>query len=355
MKFSRIVLGFLVVAGFYAIVLIALASLDQATWGQVRPALDPGIPSYSYQESASGTLAISGSDTMRPLVQAWVDGLRERHPHLKATVSGDGSETGLAALLEHRTELAAMSRRMTAGEISEFVKEYGYEPTEVPVANDALALFVHKDNPIAGLSLEELDAMFCRERRRGVRYTIDSWGLVGLMDEWFETPVRLYGRNGKSGTSYLFREEICKGGTFSSRLNDVHGSASVIQELGIDQHGIGFSSIGYRTSSVRPVPIASVKGGRYVEPTLESALDGSYPLRRNLYFYIAKPPKTSPTPIVAELVRFALSRQGQKLALDLGYFPLSLPEIARLTSKWSPSMKAAQAEMQGRTEPRPGS
>jgi phosphate transport system substrate-binding protein len=355
MKFSRIALGFLVVAGFYAIVLIALASLDQATWGQVRPALDPGIPSYAYQESASGTLAVSGSDTMRPLVQAWIDGLRERHPQLKATVSGDGSETGLTALLEHRTELAAMSRRMTAGEISEFVKEYGYEPTEVPVANDALALFVHKDNPIAGLSLEELDAMFCRERRRGVRYTIDSWGLVGLMDEWFETPVRLYGRNGKSGTSYLFREEICKGGTFTSRLNDVHGSASVIQELGIDQHGIGFSSIGYRTSSVRPVPIASAKGGRYVEPTLESATDGSYPLRRNLYFYIAKPPKTSPTPIVAELLRFALSRQGQKLALDLGYFPLSLPEIARLTSKWSPSMKAAQAEMQGKTEPRPGS
>lgn len=355
MRCSRIIPGFLVVAGFYAIVLIALASLDQTTWGQVRPVLDPGIPSYTYRESASGALVISGSDTMRPLVQAWVDGLRQRHPHLKAKVSGDGLETGLAALLEHRTEIAAMSRRMTAAEISEFIKEYGYEPTEVPVANDALALFVHNDNPIAGLSLEELDAMFCRERRRGVLYAIDSWGLVGLMDEWFEAPVRLYGRNGKSGTSYFFREEICKGGTFSARLNDAHGSASVVQELGIDQQGIGFSSIGYRTSSVKPVPIASVKGGRYVEPTFESAMDGSYPLRRNLYFYVAKPPKASPTPAVAELVRFALSRQGQKLVLDLGYFPLALPEIARITSKWSPSINAAQADTQSRTEPRSGS
>jgi phosphate transport system substrate-binding protein len=355
MRFSRIVPGFLVVAGFYAIVLIALASLDQTTWGQVRPVLDPGIPSYTYRESTPGTLIISGSDTMRPLVQAWVDGLRQRHPNLKAKVSGDGSETGLAALLEHRTEIAALSRRMTAAEISEFIKEYGYEPTEVPVANDALALFVHSDNPIAGLSLEELDAMFCRERRRGVLHAIDVWGLVGLMDEWFDAPVQLYGRNGKSGTSYLFREEICKGGTFSARLNDAHGSASVVQELGIDQHGIGFSSIGYRTSSVKPVPIASVKGGRYVEPTFESTMDGSYPLRRNLYFYIAKAPKASPTPAVTELVRFALSRQGQKLALDLGYFPLALPEIARITSKWSPSIKAAQADAQSRTEPRSGS
>lgn len=349
MRFSRIVLG------FYAVALIVLASLDQETWGQVRPVLDSGIPSYSYQESASGKLVVSGSDTMKPLVRAWIDGLLQRHPNLKATVLGDGSETGLAALLEHRTEIAAMSRRMTAEEISEFVKEYGYEPTEVPVANDALALFVHKDNPITGLSLEELDAMFCRERRRGVRYAIDSWGLVGLMDEWFETPVRTYGRNGKSGTSYFFREEVCKGGTFSPRLNDSPGSASVIQEIGIDQHGIGFSSIGYRTSSVRPVPIAMVKGGRYVEPTFESAMDGSYPLRRNLYFYIAKQPKTPPTPAVAELVRFALSRQGQKLALDLGYFPLSMPDLARVRSKWSPSVKAAQADMPVPTRPRSGS
>jgi phosphate transport system substrate-binding protein len=355
MKVSRFVLGFLVVAAFYAVVLIVLASLTGAASGQVHPTLDPGVPSYTYQEPVSGKLTISGSDTMKPLVQAWLDGLRQRHPNLDMTLSGHGSETGLTALLEHRTELAAMSRRMTASEISEFVKEYGYEPTEVPVAGDALGLFVHKDNPIAGLSLEELDAMFCRERRRGVRYSIDSWGLVGLMDEWFETPIRIYGRNGKSGTSYFFREEVCKGGTFSPQLIDAPGSASVVQEVGMDQHGIGFSSIGYKTSSVKPVPIAQVKGGRYVDPTFESAMDGSYPLRRNLYLYIAKPPKTSPAPATAELVRFALSLQGQRLALDLGYFPLAMPEIERITSKWSTSVNAAQAEMQGRTEPRSGS
>jgi phosphate transport system substrate-binding protein len=338
MGFRRFVLWSLLIT------LVASPGLTPAAWGQVRPELDSHIPSYAVQEVVSGKLKIAGSDTMKPLIDAWVGDLTRRHPGLKITVAGAGSETGLEALLEHRTEIAAMSRRMTAAEISVFVKEYGYEPTEVPVANDALAIFVHKDNPIAGLSLDELDAIFCRERRRGLNYAVDSWGLVGLMDEWFDAPIRLYGRNGKSGTSYLFREEVCKGGTFRPQLVNAQGSASVVLDLVKDPQGIGFSAIGYRTSMVKPVPIASVKGGRYVEPNFQTAMDGSYPLRRNLYLYIAKPPKTSPTPALTELVRFALSHQGQQLALDHGYFPLSLTEITRLTSKWSGSVKAAQLE-----------
>jgi phosphate transport system substrate-binding protein len=327
-RFSRIVLVF-------SLLLFALvASLPPATWGQVRPTLAPDISPYTYRESVSGKLAVSAPKTMEPLLRAWVDGLTRKHPGLKINVL-EGSDTGLAALLEHRTEIAVMARRMTAAEISEFVKEYGYEPAEVPVASDALALFVHKDNPITGLSLEELDAMFCSERRRGLRYTIDSWGLVGIMDEWFEAPVHLYGRNGKSGAADFFREEVCKGGTLRRQLTDGHGLASVVLDVGDDPEGIGFSAVGYETSLVKPIPIASVKGGRYVAPSVQTAMDGSYPLRRNLYCYVAKPPKTSPTQASAELIRFALSRQGQQSALDFGYFPLSAQEHAQVASKWS--------------------
>lgn len=349
MRFSRIILV------FYLLFLALVSSLPPATWGQVRPVLDSAVSSYSQQESASGTLMVSRSDSMKSLVQAWIDGVVGRHPKLQIRVAEDGSGTGLAALLEHRTDIAALSRRMTAAELSEFVREYGYEPTEVPVALDAVAVFVHKDNPITGLSLDELEAMFCRERRRGIRYTIDSWGLLGLMDEWFETPVQPYGRNGKSGTGYLFREEICKGGPFNSRLNDVEGSASVVLELEIDPNGIGFSSIGYRTSMVKPIPVAAVKGGRYVEPTFQSTMDGSYPLSRNLYFYVAKAPKTSPPTALTELIRFALSAQGQQIALDHGYVPLTSTELRRLASKWSSSVKSAQTNQPGPVEPRPGS
>lgn len=349
MRFSRIVLA------MYLFLSALVASLPPATWGQVRPDLDQTVPPYAYQESLSGTLIVSASDTMRPVVKLLADGLIGRHPSLKVTVLRESSSTGLDALLEHRTEIAALSRRMTAAEISEFVKEYGYEPTEVPVAIDALAIFVHKDNPIIGLSLDQLDAMFCSERRRGVLYQIDSWGLVGAMDDWFDTPVRIYGRTGNSAAAHFFRDEVCKGGALHPNLIDGHGVASVVLDVGDDPEGIGFSSIGYRTSMVKPLPIAAVKGGRYVEPTFQTAMDGTYPLRRTLYLYAAKAPKSSLPPALTELVRFALSAQGQEVARDLGYLPLPATELRRLASTWSPSVKSARTEKQSPIESPSGS
>src|SRR5262245_14352705 len=201
-----------IIPGLLSMLMISIMS--SFVWAQLKPDLDPAIPAYHPLVQIKGHLQISGSESMKPLIEAWVDDLKRRHPALKATIEGAGSETGLAALLEHRTEVAAMSRRLTAVEIAEFVKEYSYEPHEVPVAMDALAIFVHQDNPVTGLSLEELDSIFCRERRRGMDHPINSWGLAGLMDDWFEAPIRTYGRDGNSGTSYFFREEVCKGGTF---------------------------------------------------------------------------------------------------------------------------------------------
>lgn len=341
---KRTVLFRSLVLVLYVIATVVLLSLPPANWAQVRPTLDPTIPAYLPQEFPSGTLKISVAETITPLVRAWVNGVTLRHPQLKLTVVSEGSGNGLDALLEHRTEAAAMARRMTAAEIAAFVKEYGYEPSEIPVAGEALAIYVHKDNPVIGLSLEELDAMFCRERQRGIPYDIDSWGLVGVMDEWFEAPVRLYGRNGTSATSAFFREEVCKHGSLLPKLVDAHGSASVVSEIGTDLHGIGFAAVGYATTMVRPVPIASVKGGRYIEPSIQAVRDGSYPLRRNLYLYIAKPPKAPPTQPSSELVRYVLSQQGQQVALDLGYIPLVSEDVTRVRAKWSTPSKMVLTE-----------
>ncbi len=328
------------VFGLYLIATAILLSLPPANWAQTRPTLSPTLPFYLPQGDVSGTLNISVAEAIKPLVRAWLDTVAVRHPKLQITVASEKSGKGLDALLEHRTDVAAMPRRLTAGELAEFVREYGYEPMEVPIAGDALAVYVHKDNPLTGLSLEELDAMFCRERQRGVPFDIDSWGLVGVMDEWFEAPVHLYGRNGTSATSAFFREEVCKHGSLLPKLVEADGSASVVLGVEGDPHGIGFGAVGYATSMVKPVPIASVKGGRYVEPTVQTVLGGSYPLRRNLYLYIAKPPKAPPTQPSAELVRYVLSRQGQQAALDLGYIPLASEDVTRLRAKWSTPSKA---------------
>jgi phosphate transport system substrate-binding protein len=327
-----------------AAALVGIAASHLAVWGQLKPEIDAKLPFYQPLAQVKGRLHISGSESMKPLLVAWTDELKRRQTGITISVTGEGSQTGLTDLLEHRTEIASMSRRMTSSEIGEFVKEYGHEPAEVPLAIDALAVFVQRDNPVTGLSLDELDSVFCVERRRGLDYPVNSWGLLGLTDEWFDAPIRPYGRNGKSGTSYFFREAVCKGGTFVPQMVGGHGPASVVMDVAKDPQGIGFSGIGYQTSMVKAVPIATVRGGRYVEASFQTVLDGSYPLRRNIYLYIARAPKSEPDPAVRELIRFILSAQGQQISVDHGYFPLPLTDITRVLSKWSVNVKAAAIE-----------
>jgi len=312
--------------------------------GQVRPVLDPKIPPYQYAGTMTGTVTVAGSDTMKPLTESWAADLRQLYPGIAVKVDSTGSETGLSRLLEGKAQIAAMSRRMTAQEIVEFKREFGYEPTEVSVAIDALAIFVHKDNPIEGLTLPELDAVFSKERRRGLKYTLQTWGDLMLDGEWAEAPIHLYGRSTTSGTTTFFREHVLDGSAIKPAMTICAGSASVVVELMKDRFGIGFSSIGYRTSGVRPVPIAAVPGSRFVEPSVESAMNGSYPLRRPLYLYINKAPKVAAQPVIAEYVKFALSAQGQQTVIAQGYYPLPLPELQRLTAMWTIPARSAALE-----------
>jgi phosphate transport system substrate-binding protein len=293
----------------------------------------------------TGTLSVAGSETMKPLTESWAKDLMQLYPGFTFKVESRGSETGLDALLEGKAQIAAMSRRMTQQEIVEFKREFGYEPTEVPVAVDALAVFVHKDNPIEGLTLAQLDAMFSKERRRGLEYPINTWGAALVLEEgWGEAPVHLYGRNGNSGTASFFRDHVLNGAALKNTMKAEAGSASVVIELVKDRLGIGFSGIGYQISGIRPVPIASVQGGRYVLPSFQSAMDGSYPLRRNLYLYINRPPKVTAPPSLTEYVKFALSQEGQQIVLAHGYYPLPTTELNRLTMMWTTPVRSAVTE-----------
>ncbi|TKB73730.1 MAG: PstS family phosphate ABC transporter substrate-binding protein [Nitrospira sp.] len=328
----------------YAFLILLLAATSQV-YGQIMPSLDSKIPLYQRVNDVTGTLSVAGSDTMKPLTESWSAKLRQMYPGLSIKVESKGSETGLAALLEGKAQIAAMSRRMTQEEVIEFKREFGYEPTEVPVAVDALAVFVHKDNPIEGLSLAEVDAVFSKERRRGLKYPVNLWGDLMLLDEeWEDEPVHLYGRNGNSGTASFFREHVLNGADIKKTMEAGVGSATVVVDLMRDRLGIGFSSIGFRTSEVRPVPLASVKGGRYVEPTFDTAMDGSYPLRRNLYLYVNRPPKVAPSGPISEYVKFALSQRGQKIVIDQGYYPLPTTELSRLTMMWTIPLRTVSAE-----------
>ncbi len=332
------------IVAILALLLIGLYGPASPSFAQLKPPLDQKIQGYLLVKGVSGSLTVVGSDTMKPFTEIWAGELQRFYPGLVIRVESLGSETGLSALLEGKAQIAAMSRRMTSQEISEFMREFGYEPTEVPVAVDALTVFVHRDNSIIGLTLQELDSVFCAERRRGLKYRIDTWGDLGLDTGWADTPIHLYGRDGRSGTAAFFREHVCEGADFHPTMTKSAGSASVVVDIMKDRYGIGFSGIGYRTSAVRPVPLASASGMRYVEPTIQSIMDGSYPLRRTLYLYVNRPPKGPASPAVVEFVKFAVSLQGQQVVLNHGYFPLATEELNRTMTVWSAPFRAASAE-----------
>ena len=313
-------------------------------WAQLKPELDAKLPAYQPTKQISGSLLIAGSDTMHPLTEAWAAELRRLYPSVTATVKSGGSEAGLALLFEGKAQVAAMSRKMRQQEIVEFKREFGYEPTEVPVGVDALAVYVHKDNPLPGLTLAELDAMFSDERRRGLLYNLRQWSDFMLEGDWSAAPIHLYGPNRLSGTTSFFQEHVCNEAPLKKQVEMRAGSASVVVAVAQDRFGIGFSGIGYRTSDVRPIPLASVSGGRYVEPTFQSAMDGSYPLRRHLYLYINRAPKVPVPPTIAELVKLALSQQGQQVVIAKGYYPLPMQDITRLMPQWTTPLRAASVE-----------
>ena len=333
-----------------ALVIIGITGLVSPSVAQVKPTLDRKIPAYVLAKDVSGSLTVVGSDTMQAFVDEWAEELRRFYPGLVIQVESLGSEAGLAKLLEGKAQIAAMSRRMTSQEISDFMREFGYEPTEVPVAVDALTVYVNRENLIIGLTLQELDAIFCKERRRGLKYRIETWGDLGLDTGWTDAQIHLYGRDSLSGTSRFFREHVCEGADFYPSLTKSAGSASVVVDVMKDRYGIGFSGIGYRTSSVRPVPLAPAPGTRYVEPTFQTIMDGSYPLRRTLYLYVNRAQKVALSPAVAEFVKFAVSLQGQEAVLKHGYFPQNTDELNRLMTTWSSAAKAVSAE--NRAKPR---
>lgn len=283
---------------------------------------DPGLPEYTRVSGISGNLNSVGSDTLNNLMLLWAEAFRQVYPNVNIQVQGAGSSTAPAALIDGTAQLGPMSRAMTNSELDRFEQRYGYRPTEIKVAIDALAVFVNRENPIEGLSLPEIDAIYSNTYRLG-HAPIRTWGELGLTGDWASRPISLYGRNSVSGTYGYFKNVALGGGDYDgSRYQEQPGSSTVIQSVSADRYGIGYSGIAYATSGVRALPIAREDGGELYEPTPENCLSGKYPLARFLYIYVNKNPREPMDPLTFEFIRFVLSRQGQGAVVRNGFFPI---------------------------------
>ena len=242
------------------------------------------------------------------------------------------SKTGKVVLHEEKPNqfwLLATSRELFDAEIKAFMKRMAMSPVAIPVAVDAVALYVHKDNPLPGLTLDQIDAMFSSTRKRGAKAALTRWGQLGLNDGWEQAPVQLYGRDRRSGTRAFFQEHVLAGGDFVPTLHEEPGAASVILNLTRDQLGIGYSGLGLQSSMVHVVPLAENEGMPYVMPSATTITDQTYPLRRVLYLYVNKNPKSSLPPAAKEFLAFLMSQEGQEAVVKAGFFPLPEKQITK--------------------------
>lgn len=283
-------------------------------------AVDPEIPAYEQTSGVSGNLNSIGSDTLNNLMTLWAEGFKAVYPNVNIQIEGKGSSTAPPALIEGTAQLGPMSRPMKATEIDSFEKKYGYKPLEVRVAVDALAVYVNKDNPIRGLTLQQLDGIFSSTFKTGSE-NITKWGQLGLEGLWAGKSISLYGRNSASGTYGFFKDQALDGGDFKPTVKEQPGSSAVVQGIGSDLGGIGYSGIGYRTSDVRALPLGETEGEWY-ECTPENCLNGNYPLARFLYIYVNKKPGEPLDKLTQEFLKFVVSKQGQDIVVKDGYFPL---------------------------------
>jgi len=304
--------------------LLGLALLPAAQTVQV----DPKLPSYAPVQGVSGTLKSIGSDTMNNEMALWAEGFKKHYPSVQIEIEGKGSSTAPPALIAGTAQFGPMSRDMKPTEIDDFEKKYGYKPVGLPTSIDMLAVYVHKDNPLKGLTLQQVDAIFSKTRKGGLDKELRTWGDLGLTGEWAAKPISLYGRNSASGTYGYFKEHALFKGDYRDDVKEQPGSSSVVQAIASDRYAMGYSGIGYKTADVRAVPLASEAGEAFVEAVPAHAYTGDYPLARFLKLYVNHKPGTEMDPLRREFIRYLFSQQGQSDVVKDGYYPVTY-EIAR--------------------------
>jgi len=295
-------------------------------------AVDAALPDYKATSGVSGNFSSVGSDTLNNLMTLWAEEFNKFYPNVNVQIQGAGSSTAPPALTEGTANFGPMSRAMKDQEIQAFEKKYGYKPTAIAVAIDALAVFVNKDNPIKSMSIAQVDGIFSATRKCGGK-DLKRWGDLGLTGDWVSKPIQMYGRNSVSGTYGYFKENgLCKG-DFKNTVGEQPGSASVVQSVAGGLNAIGYSGIGYKTAGVRTVPLSKKEGAEAVDATPANAIAGTYPLSRFLYVYVNKAPNKPLSPMELEFFKMVLSKSGQQVTEKDGYVALPAAVAAKELAK----------------------
>ncbi|MBL54428.1 MAG: phosphate ABC transporter substrate-binding protein [Aestuariibacter sp.] len=278
-------------------------------------------PEYERKPGVAGKITSVGSDTLANLMTLWSQEFKHLYPDVKFQIQASGSSTAPPALTEGTATIGPMSRELKPSEIQAFIRAHGYPPTVIQVALDAIAIFVERRNPLPGLTLSEVDAIFSATRFCGGEESISHWSQLGVDNYGQGAPIRLFSRNSVSGTYGLFKIMALCDGDFTKTVNEQPGSASVVLSVASSKGGMGYAAYGYKTAGVRALPLGE-NAAEFIPLNVETVREQQYPFTRFLYLVINKSPDEPLPTLVREFLTFVLSDTGQKLVARDGYFPI---------------------------------
>jgi phosphate transport system substrate-binding protein len=253
-------------------------------------------------------LQIKGSDTLINLVQTLAENYMQENPGAYIAVTGGGSGTGIAALINQKCDIANASRLMKSKEVSRAL-DNGVKVNRIVIAMDGLSVIVHKSNPIQKLTMDQIGKVF--------RGEITNWSELGGTD----TPITLYGRQSNSGTFVFFRDAVLKG-DYSQKMNRMNGNAQIVEAIKQDASGIGYVGVGYvkDAKGLTVLKVAAQAGADYASPLSSADVkSGKYPISRPLNQYI----NGTPTESIRNFIEYELSPEGQEIVQKEGFFPIA--------------------------------
>ncbi|GBC78048.1 Phosphate-binding protein PstS [bacterium HR08] len=263
-------------------------------------------------------VTVKGSDTMVILGQRWAEIYMQKHPGAVIQVTGGGSGTGIAALINGTTDIAQSSRPIKPSEAEQVKAKFGVDVIETPVALDGLAVYVHESNPVSELSLAQLKAIYTGR--------LTNWKEVGGPD----LPIVLYSRENNSGTYVYFKEHVLENADFAPTTQTLPGTAAVINAVAKDPKAIGYGGVAYGVG-IKTLKIKKDDASPAIAPTLENVATGRYPISRELYFYTVGKPGN---PVARDFIRWVLSPEGQAIVKEVGYYPLPEEKRHELARRW---------------------
>lgn len=307
---------------------------------------DPSLPTWKPGEVAvqpEEELNLVGADVMDEITLGWVKAFRKQYPRLSVTMEARASGSGGPALTEGRAHLAPVGRELLPAEEKAFVDKFGYRPLAIKVATGSVGslgktatsvIFVDKDNPIPGVTMAQLDAIYSKTRKRGYP-EVRTWGDLGVKGEWAARPIRLYGLKPVNGIEQFVKQRVLLNGEYRDGIEFVkgkgftHAFTVAAEDMAQKPGGLTYALLSNYRPNVKVLPIAEKEGAPFVSPTVENVYTHSYPLSRYVYIYVNRPPGKALEPKVKEFLELVLSREGQDVVAAEGvYIPLT-PETVR--------------------------